>query len=107
MCIKILEAQNKIVSREYGFLLKGGIVLDRGNQADKPVTWLPDECWDNITELDKLAGFHGIIASFEQNPRNWHNWYRNSYFDASFTGCTIHFILDFSGTLTPNLNQCP
>lgn len=36
MCIKILEAQGKIVSAEYNFLLKGGVVLDRENQMDNP-----------------------------------------------------------------------
>lgn len=75
MCVKILEAQEKINHGEYIFLLKGGIVLDRDNQADNPVVgWLPGECWDNVTELDKIAGFHGIISSFEQFPRDWHNW---------------------------------
>lgn len=75
MCMKILDAQEKVIHSEYAFLLRGGIVLDRENQPDKPVAWLPDETWDNITELDKLAGFHGLVASFEQFPRDWNNWY--------------------------------
>ncbi|XP_043277760.1 dynein axonemal heavy chain 2 [Venturia canescens] len=76
MCIKILEDQNKINPSEYDFLLRGGIVLDRENQPDNPVrNWLPDEAWDNIIAFDKLPGFHGIISSFEQFPRDWHAWY--------------------------------
>ncbi|XP_066581151.1 dynein axonemal heavy chain 2 [Prorops nasuta] len=75
MCIKILDAQGKVNATEYSFLLRGGIVLDRENQPDKPTTWLTDEAWDNITELDKLPGFHGATASFEQLIRDWHNWY--------------------------------
>ncbi|XP_043512192.1 dynein axonemal heavy chain 2 [Frieseomelitta varia] len=78
MCMKILDAQEKVIHSEYAFLLRGGIVLDRENQPDKPVAWLPDETWDNITELDKLAGFHGLVASFEQFPRDWNNWYVNT-----------------------------
>lgn len=74
MCVKILDAQGKIIPGEYAFLLRGGIVLDRENQPDKPVPWLPDETWDNITELDKLPGFHGLVSSFEQLPRDWLNW---------------------------------
>lgn len=75
MCIKILEAEGRIVPAEYAFLLKGGIVLDKENQLNKSVTWLSDESWDNITELDKLSGFHGVAASFEQLSEEWHNWY--------------------------------
>jgi len=51
-------------------------VIDRENQMDNPCTgWLSDGAWDNITELDKLTNFHGIITSFEQYPRDWNVWY--------------------------------
>ncbi|XP_031338901.1 dynein heavy chain 2, axonemal-like isoform X2 [Photinus pyralis] len=78
MCIKILEAQEKIMVNEYNFLLKGGVVLDRENQPDNPCTWLNEESWDNITELDKLPGFHGTVASFEQFTKDWREWYINT-----------------------------
>lgn len=45
---------------------------------DNPCSsWLSDSNWDNITELDKLTNFHGLMASFEQYPRDWHLWYTN------------------------------
>ncbi|KAB0795300.1 hypothetical protein PPYR_12139 [Photinus pyralis] len=75
MCIKILEAQGKIVPHEYNFLLKGGVVLDRENQPDNPCSWLNGEGWDNVTELDKLPGFHGVVGCFEQFTRDWRDWY--------------------------------
>lgn len=59
---------------EYYFLLKGGIVLDREHQPEKPVTWLSSESWDNVTELDKFSGLHGIASSFEERARDWYNW---------------------------------
>ncbi|KAG8236114.1 hypothetical protein J437_LFUL000477 [Ladona fulva] len=37
--------------------------------------WLSEDSWDNISELDKIPGFHGLISSFEHNPREWHQWY--------------------------------
>lgn len=37
--------------------------------------WLPEDCWDNITELDKLPGFHGVIDSFEVFSKEWKEWY--------------------------------
>ena len=46
---------------------------------DNPCTnWLSDNSWDNITELDKLTNFHGIITSFEQYPRDWNLWYTSA-----------------------------
>lgn len=46
---------------------------------DNPCSsWLADSSWDNITELDKLPNFHGIMASFEQYPRDWHLWFTNA-----------------------------
>lgn len=37
--------------------------------------WLNEEGWDNVTELDKVGGFHGVIDSFEQYSRDWNLWY--------------------------------
>lgn len=54
-------------------------VLDKEGQMYNPCSsWLADSKWDNITELDKLADFHGLMASFEQYPRDWNLWYTNS-----------------------------
>jgi len=58
-------------------------VVDRDNQMDNPCPWLPDIAWDNITELDKLTNFHGLITSFEQYPRDWSIWYTLSEPDAA------------------------
>eukprot|EP00106_Octopus_bimaculoides_P014248 XP_014781690.1 PREDICTED: dynein heavy chain 2, axonemal-like [Octopus bimaculoides] len=78
-CVKILEAASKINMDEYNFFLRGGVVIDRENQMDNPCSgWLSDAAWDNITELDKLTNFHGMITSFEQYPRDWHLWYISS-----------------------------
>ncbi|CAL1538804.1 unnamed protein product [Lymnaea stagnalis] len=79
MCAKILEHAGKLNMDEYNFFLRGGIVLDRENQMDNPCTnWLSDNSWDNITELDKLTNFHGIITSFEQYARDWNLWYTSA-----------------------------
>jgi dynein heavy chain len=45
---------------------------------DNPCSWLSDQLWDNITELAKLANFHGIIESFEQYPRDWNAWFQSA-----------------------------
>ncbi|XP_066933177.1 dynein axonemal heavy chain 2-like [Clytia hemisphaerica] len=76
MCTKIMEASGKINMDEYNFFLRGGVVLDREEQMDNPCSnWLSDAAWDNVTELDKLTNFHGMIASFEQYPRDWNVWF--------------------------------
>uniref|UniRef100_W5N7B2 Dynein axonemal heavy chain 2 n=1 Tax=Lepisosteus oculatus TaxID=7918 RepID=W5N7B2_LEPOC len=79
MCAKILEVAGKLNMNEYNFFLRGGQVLDKEGQMDNPCPgWLSDSNWDNITELDKLTNFHGIMNSFEQNPRDWHLWYTSA-----------------------------
>ncbi|XP_053575482.1 dynein axonemal heavy chain 2 [Bombina bombina] len=79
MCAKILEVAGKLNMDEYNFFLRGGVVLDREEQMDNPCSaWLSDANWDNITELDKLTNFHGIMNSFEQYPRDWIMWYTSS-----------------------------
>ncbi|XP_030635110.1 dynein heavy chain 2, axonemal [Chanos chanos] len=76
MCAKILEVAGKLNMDEYSFFLRGGLVLDKEGQMDNPCTgWLSDSNWDNVTELDKLTNFHGLMTSFEQYPRDWNLWY--------------------------------
>ena len=53
-------------------------VLDKENQMDNPCSWLPEPAWDNISELDKLTNFHGIVMSFEQYSRDWNIWYTSA-----------------------------
>ncbi|XP_027143976.1 dynein heavy chain 2, axonemal isoform X2 [Larimichthys crocea] len=79
MCAKILEVAGKLNMDEYNFFLRGGLVLDKEDQMDNPCTsWLADSSWDNITELDKLPNFHGIMVSFEQHPRDWNLWFTSA-----------------------------
>ncbi|KAM6949562.1 LOW QUALITY PROTEIN: dynein axonemal heavy chain 2 [Aplochiton taeniatus] len=79
MCAKILEVSGKLNMDEYSFFLRGGLVLDKEGQMDNPCSsWLYDSNWDNVTELDKLANFHGLMASFEQYPRDWNLWYTSA-----------------------------
>lgn len=37
-----------------------------------------EDGWDNITELDKLKGFHGVVDTFERHPREWKEWYTHT-----------------------------
>ncbi|CAH3869754.1 unnamed protein product [Pieris brassicae] len=75
MVSRILFQMGKMNMNEYLFVLKGGIVLDRSEQPDNPTNWLPEDCWDNITELDKIPGFHGVIDAFETFSKEWKEWY--------------------------------
>jgi len=45
---------------------------------DNPCVWLPEPSWDNVSELDKLTNFHGIVMSFEQYSRDWNIWYTSA-----------------------------
>ncbi|XP_035806180.2 dynein axonemal heavy chain 2 [Amphiprion ocellaris] len=79
MCVKILEVAGILNMDEYNFFLRGGLVLDKQGQMANPCTsWLADSCWDNITELNKLPNFHGIVESFEQHSHFWNRWFTSS-----------------------------
>ncbi|KAL0970220.1 hypothetical protein UPYG_G00238880 [Umbra pygmaea] len=79
MCVKILEVAGKLNMDEYSFFLRGGVVLDKESQMENPCSsWLAEYNWDNVTELDKLANFHGLMASFEKYPRDWSLWYTSA-----------------------------
>ncbi|XP_071333968.1 dynein axonemal heavy chain 2 [Trachinotus anak] len=79
MCAKILEVAGKLNMDEYSFFLRGGLVLNKKNQMQNPCTsWLVDSSWDNITELNKLPNFHGIMDSFKQYPQDWNLWFTSA-----------------------------
>eukprot|EP00842_Homolaphlyctis_polyrhiza_P003901 jgi/Hompol1/4511/HPOL_003669-RA len=79
MTVKIMEANGKLSKPEYDFLLRGGQVLDKDAQPANPCTeWITDDAWDNITELDALPTFSGIVSSIEQSEREWRAWFMSS-----------------------------
>lgn len=79
MCVRIMESERRINKEEYKFFLRGGQVLNKENQMPNPCTdWLPEFAWDNITILDHLPNFRNIAGSFEQNIRDWKDWYFKS-----------------------------
>lgn len=63
------QISNQVNTEEWQFFLKGGAVLDRFGQTPNPSpSWISDEAWDNITEMDHLPHFKGITGAFAQNP---------------------------------------
>lgn len=79
ICVRILQTANQVNSEEWQYFLKGGLVLDRNSQPQNPApTWISDEAWDNITELDNLPNFKGITQSFDGSQGEWERWYRQN-----------------------------
>lgn len=75
LCFKILESAGQISHEEFTFFSLGAGMVDRTQQRPNNTDWLPATVWDNITEMDKLSGFQGIVSSFEQLQRDWKGWY--------------------------------
>jgi len=79
MCVRILQSANQVNNEEWQFFLRGGVVLDKSAQPTNPaLSWISEEAWDNITELDNLTHFRGITQSFEQAVGSWEDWYRSN-----------------------------
>jgi len=75
LCAKILESQKRLNRAEWQFFLRGGVVTNREAQPPRPVDWLTNSAWDNITELEKLPAFRDIVSAFEQSSSDWFEWY--------------------------------
>ncbi|XP_035208679.1 dynein heavy chain 2, axonemal-like [Stegodyphus dumicola] len=76
MCTKIMRSLGKIHNEEYNFFIKGGQVIDRSEEPPNPCSlWLPQHCWDHITQLERLPKFLGITVSFDEISRMWQDWY--------------------------------
>ncbi len=62
----------------WSFFLRGGIVVNRKEQPQNiNADWLPPSAWDNITELEKMGPFGGIVSSMQLNSLEWSKWYAN------------------------------
>jgi len=77
MTVRVLEASNQINVQEWQFFLSGGEVQDRSKQPPNPAPhWISAETWNNITELETLPHFAGVVQSFDQHLEDWEAWYR-------------------------------
>ncbi|CAM9180031.1 unnamed protein product [Ectocarpus fasciculatus] len=76
LCFKIMESAGNVPADEFNYFCFCGGLIDRATQRSNPgQDWLPQRCWDGVTEMDKLGGMQGIASSFEQIPRDWKAWY--------------------------------
>jgi dynein heavy chain, axonemal len=78
MCIKLQMAEGLIDEAEWNFFLRGGQVLDRSTQPQKPpFDWITPQAWDNVCELEKAlpATFTGISNAVALSPKDWQRWY--------------------------------
>ncbi|KAG1668463.1 hypothetical protein FOA52_005236 [Chlamydomonas sp. UWO 241] len=79
ICVRILQTANQVNSEEWQYFFKGGAVLDRSSQPPNPApTWISEEAWDNITELNNLPNFKGVTSSFNGSQGEWERWYRQN-----------------------------
>uniref|UniRef100_A0A182M2Z6 Dynein heavy chain tail domain-containing protein n=1 Tax=Anopheles culicifacies TaxID=139723 RepID=A0A182M2Z6_9DIPT len=79
LCVRLLFADEAMSPREFHFLIHGAGKIDRQEQMENPCrSWLTDLHWDQLTDLDRLPGFHGIMESFAELPDEWKQWYLSS-----------------------------
>jgi len=79
LCFKVMEAAGSIPPEEFNFFAFGAGLVDKNLQKHNPAQdWLSSGSWDNLTEIDKLPGFQGIVSSVEQNIREWRQWYMSA-----------------------------
>ena len=70
ICVRILQKANQVNQDEWQFFLRGGSVLDRSTQQKNPdPSWISEEAWDNITELENIPHFKGKSTTNHQNTQ--------------------------------------
>ncbi|XP_052864637.1 dynein axonemal heavy chain 2-like [Anopheles cruzii] len=78
LCARLLFAQDALNPREFRFLVFGAGRVDRHEQMENPCPgWLDAACWDQLTDLDRVPGFHGICVSFDELRDDWRHWFRS------------------------------
>lgn len=75
MAVKLMEMKGTYNAQEYDFFLSGGQVLEESQQTKCPLEWIPHDSWENLTQLNKLPAFKGIVESIIQFPEDWQEWY--------------------------------
>jgi dynein heavy chain len=76
LCIRILTNDVKINLTELDFVYFGGVGAERATQKKRP-EWLDVNGWDNVSELDKLPNFSGLVDGFVNQSDEWCNWFMN------------------------------
>jgi dynein heavy chain, axonemal len=70
-------AEGALPKALWDFFLKGGQVLDRSEQRPNPSGgWLDKVGWDNVTVLDSLPGFAGLVNAIESGTGEWEYWFK-------------------------------
>jgi len=79
MCVRILQSAGQLNNEEWQYFLKGGVVLDRNTLPLNPAdSWITAEAWDNVTQLETVEAFKGILNSFDTSTNDWEKWFRQT-----------------------------
>lgn len=76
---KIMISCNQLQRRSFIYFLKGNgkeEVEEDSRKADKsPLKWLPEEMWNNVTELEELEVFQGISKDIVAQGDAWRQFF--------------------------------
>ncbi|TGZ60763.1 hypothetical protein CRM22_008363 [Opisthorchis felineus] len=61
---------------EMDFFIKGNTAVEK-TKLDKPVTWIPDTCWQDMVRLIELfpKSFGSLPEAIRKNESKWKIWY--------------------------------
>ncbi len=70
LVLRLLEHEGAISKDQVSFLLTGGVALNEA-LPPLPAPWLTEKMWGEITRLQKLQSFEGIVDSFTREHQDW------------------------------------
>lgn len=65
----------KNLSSVYDLLIRGGVVVSRENQPENPTTWLSENAWNAIVDLEIIPELFGLVQSFHESSEKWEKWF--------------------------------
>lgn len=59
----------------YDLLIRGGVVVNRENQPKNPTSWLSENAWNAIVDLEVIPELSGVVQSFVDSSDKWKKWF--------------------------------
>ena len=69
--MRILQQQDELSYEKFGYLLRGGKVVNGTNPAPD---WLPQSCWQATLALKEIEEYQMLPEDLVSSSKRWREW---------------------------------